>query len=221
MTQMSPTKPRKKAAILCARQFLIENSIQILPIDPFIIARKKGWGPVNCVSFAKQEGFKGKDPLSLLCGEDADILSVNGSYKIIYNPFIKSRERKRFTIAHEIGHIVLGHFRNDKLRLSRGALSDEEYDIIEKEADFFACEMLMPLPIVKTMGLQKAEEIQEVFRVSKQAALNRERDLEWWGHFKIADELGPELLRRFGSYIKQFFSRTSQTEKELNELLRE
>lgn len=213
MTQMIPTKPRKKTAILCARKFLIENSIQNLPIDPFIIARHKGWGPVNCISFAKQEGFKGKDPLSLLCGQDADILSVNGSYKIIYNPFIKSRERKRFTIAHEIGHIVLGHFRNDKLILSRGALSDEEYDVIEKEADFFAAEMLMPIPVVKKMGLQKAEEIQEVFRVSKQAALNREKDLKWWGYLKIADELGPELLKRFENCITQHFRRRTNQKK--------
>lgn len=212
MTPMIPTKPRKKTAILSARKFLLENRIQRLPIDPFYIARQKGWGPVNCVSLAKQEGYK--DPLSLLWGQDADILSVNGSYKIIYNPFIQSRERKRYTIAHEIGHIVLGHFRNDKLILSRGTLSDEEYDVIEKEADFFAAEMLMPIPVVKKMGLQKAEEIQEVFRVSKQAALNREKDLKWWGYLKIADELGPELLNRFENYITQHFRRRINQNKD-------
>lgn len=56
---------------------------------------------------------------------------------VLYNENIECVERKRFTIAHEIGHIVLGH---------------EGYSIInEKEADVFASQLLLPHCILERL----------------------------------------------------------------------
>lgn len=45
--------------------------------------------------------------------------------------------RRRFTLAHELGHIVLGHE-------SSIAAEDDERERLEREADAFASELLMP-----------------------------------------------------------------------------
>lgn len=58
------------------------------------------------------------------------------------------RVRQRFTLAHELGHIIipwhLGTFVDD-IDFSKGASSfDNQYENIEKEANRFASELLMP-----------------------------------------------------------------------------
>ena len=52
-------------------------------------------------------------------------------YYIYYNDIdrnIVSSNRYRWNIAHELGHVLLGHLRdNEKTRLTRPALPDDEY----------------------------------------------------------------------------------------------
>lgn len=56
---------------------------------------------------------------------------------ILYNEDIECVERKRFTIAHEIGHVVLRH---------------DGYSVInEKEADVFASQLLLPHCILERL----------------------------------------------------------------------
>ena len=50
---------------------------------------------------------------------------------ILYNEKIKSRGRVRWTIAHELGHLVLRHF-------SKGVIPPDVYAVYEKEANCFA-----------------------------------------------------------------------------------
>jgi Zn-dependent peptidase ImmA (M78 family) len=56
--------------------------------------------------------------------------------------------RRRFTIAHELGHYFIDHHRNKLSRgvsLSRGeGLTEEEYKRVEIEANHFAAHLLMP-----------------------------------------------------------------------------
>ena len=79
---------------------------------------------------------------------------------IFYNDEIESKERKRFTIAHEIGHIVLGH---------KGYS-----EVNEKEADAFAAQLLLPHCILEELikrGKNVTESyLTENFGLSKEAA---------------------------------------------------
>lgn len=79
---------------------------------------------------------------------------------IFYNDEIESKERKRFTIAHEIGHIVLRH---------KGYS-----EINEKEADTFAAQLLLPHCILEELirrGKNVTESyLTEKFGLSKEAA---------------------------------------------------
>jgi len=91
--------------------------------------------------------------------------------------------RKRFTLAHEIGHLLLG---KPGLRSSCG----EDRDL-ERACDTIASELLMPaneaVPFVKQLGRPSPEKLTAVasrFQVSLQAAAFRvHRDLRLWKCF--------------------------------------
>jgi Zn-dependent peptidase ImmA (M78 family) len=85
--------------------------------------------------------------------------------------------RKRFTIAHEIGHFVL---HPERCRPERGGAVNEAGRIEEREADTFAAELLMPDHLVREavreQGLDVAR-LADRFEVSRKAMLARLRHL--------------------------------------------
>lgn len=99
-------------------------------------------------------------------------------YKIFYlkwQPVV----RTRFTVAHEIWHIVLGHLDDkqvlvDKLHRNENFWWIDNPDIqdIEKEANDFAACLLMPKEniIAKWKELKNIPAIADYFSVSEQAA---------------------------------------------------
>ncbi|NCB27880.1 MAG: ImmA/IrrE family metallo-endopeptidase, partial [Bacteroidia bacterium] len=67
-----------------------------------------------------------------------------GKYIVYYNEK-KKKQRIRFTIAHEIGHIFLGHHEEyGKPILERGGVGQELYKRLENEANCFARNLLCP-----------------------------------------------------------------------------
>ncbi|HTU35263.1 MAG TPA: ImmA/IrrE family metallo-endopeptidase [Candidatus Acidoferrum sp.] len=91
--------------------------------------------------------------------------------------------RRRFTLAHEIGHLLLG---KPGLRSSCGR--DQE---LEKKCDAIASELLMPsdeaIPFIESLGKPSPEKLRAIasrFDVSLQAAAFRvHRDLGLWKCF--------------------------------------
>lgn len=76
---------------------------------------------------------------------DETVIGVNKSH---------GKQRKRFTIAHELGHMLLHDF--DDLHVDRGfgvklrnRVSSEGTDLEEKEANLFAAELLMPKDFIE------------------------------------------------------------------------
>lgn len=94
--------------------------------------------------------------------------------------------RIRWTKAHELGHIVLGHF--DQLSCDSSCRLDDRD--LESEADYFAAVLLCPMPLFKTFGISSPGEIQTQFGLSKEASINRWNDYLKWqhGHKKTAFE---------------------------------
>ena len=85
-----------------------------------------------------------------------------GKFYIIYNEKDNLQER-RFTAAHEIGHILLGH-------LFSNPTSQQEKEIREQEADIFATFLLAPVCVIQALKLQTPEEIQLVCNIPYQYA---------------------------------------------------
>lgn len=87
----------------------------------------------------------------------------------------RCRVRKRFTIAHEIGHAVLNHF---SISFSDGkGLDDSSWQ--ERQANAFAAELLMPKNVLIAKGPMTPEQIGLFCRVSLEAATIRVRQLGW------------------------------------------
>ncbi len=85
--------------------------------------------------------------------------------------------RARFTVAHELGHLFLGHPGNQpRVRVDKGvdvALADPQ---LEKEANIFASEFLMPSDLVDSS--MSTGEISRRFQVSLEAAARRGSELK-------------------------------------------
>lgn len=75
--------------------------------------------------------------------------------------------RCRFTIAHELGHILLGHPTRDGYH---ARTIDKDRPQIESEADMFASRLLAPACILWGLNLHTAEEIAKVCNISIAAA---------------------------------------------------
>lgn len=121
---------------------------------------------------------------------------------ILYNADMNSG-RVRWTIAHEIGHICLGHL--EAIEGTEIAYTESRgfYDQFESEADYFAWNLLAPLPIMRAMGIRDVAGIKLTYGLSNQAAaLQYDRYTKWCrSHVKTAWENG--MLRAFRSkYIQ-------------------
>ena len=72
--------------------------------------------------------------------------------------------RLRWTTAHEIGHILAGHF--TELGVSRLPKTK----LLEREADYFAASFLAPLAMIYELRISNPQELQKQFGLSRTAA---------------------------------------------------
>lgn len=120
-----------------------------LPIDPYVIAADVGLF------------------VSDLPHEERDVSGGLEGDTIYINP-TDPRTRKRFAVAHELGHFVLGHgqsFRDPAENFSYGNQNQKE-----AQANEFAVELLMPEVAIKHFvvykGITDAELLADRFDVS-------------------------------------------------------
>lgn len=199
-----PRQADKNKAIRTAREFIFNHGICWLPVDPFTVYEKQGW---FLLSWREAREILGnRDPLFLKkTGADArtSILRGTNDFLTVYDSSVTPKTRIRWTLAHEIGHIIMGHLHCYKeTSISRGGLTPKKYKVLEDEADFFAAELLQPMTLVKALGCRTQKEVMQVFNVSRKAAANRLTDLEWWGKKYIATEADYLMHQQFRFYLK-------------------
>lgn len=143
-----------------------------------------------------------------LYGEDGYTLFIKNKkkYKICIESFSMA-ERKRFTTAHELGHIALRHFE----KYSHKPLTDYEEYILDKEADMFAGEILMPLEYMVDYYDWSIEGLTCRFHVSKEAAKVRLHILKHDSLFlkKINNKnhsTSWSKLKEFNSIVENFYT---------------
>ena len=127
--------------------------------------------------------------------------SSENDYLIAYNDTIPNEGQKRFTIAHELGHFFLKHDEVCSQPLSivtekLGFVSDEEYEIDEKEANYFAKRLLAPIPLIldisKMIGAIDIFTMADIFNISWTAAeyiIDNMNNLKKYGFYPIDYEL--------------------------------
>ncbi len=139
------------------------------------------------------------EDIAVLCKSNSGATHLepeSDRYLILYNASMNAG-RVRWTIAHEIGHICLGHLETIEEANIAYTEHREFFDQFEGEADLFAWNLLAPLPIMREMGIRSAEETKVVYGLSAQAAaLQYDRYIKWCrSHIKTAWENG--MLRAF------------------------
>lgn len=150
-----------------AYKTIISLKLDRLPIDPLMILKKCRHTAVHTYDevlpyFGVSDGHFLND--LILEGIDAFTIRKDAgdhvSYELLYNSHANKR-RMRFTLAHELGHILLQHHREELWE--------------DKEADYFAAQLLAPRPVFNVLAVRgfdtsNPELIALTFNLSKAAA---------------------------------------------------
>lgn len=137
--------------------FISENKLFEYPVDLFSICKMYGWK----IKFYNKNNNKELFEIST----DGFVVQNNNKYIIFLNKDMLL-SRQRFTIAHEIGHIILGHHNLDGYNLIANNGLDTD---VEQEANMFARLILCPPQITRYLP-KNANCISNLFKVSKQMA---------------------------------------------------
>ena len=153
MTQFTPAQIEEQASQLLKKYPGLE-----FPVNVIHIANNLGY---ECKIFHGDAKMKN---ISGVVDYDNKQININDS---------ESPCRKRFTIAHEIGHIIL-HPGENRIDF-RTQPSDRPFDVKEFEANEFAGCLLMPRDIFSQKYLHSSflKEVCDFFGVSEQALLVR------------------------------------------------
>lgn len=146
-----------------AHQTLIEHGMLCIPVDPVVIANRLGIRVSNAV-FSE----------SSLSG----MIAQRGDRKSMLVNDGDTIERKRFTIAHELGHCLLhleteGEFVDSTMDLFRTEHGDSQGDEYRKEveANQFAAALLMDAQLVRELWHECRDPVRmaKIFMVSESA----------------------------------------------------
>lgn len=143
--------PDYKAATNAAYKLIAERDLFSVQTNVFAIAEQLD----NCRVFSYGlTNFCFDTPLEVLLANSEYGFSIKKKDKrIIYFNEKMPLACIRFTLAHEIGHAVLGH--------------QDEHDLsAEKEANCFARNLLCPLPIANALEVATEEDYISVFNIS-------------------------------------------------------
>lgn len=168
------------------------------PVEPSaIVSHNSQIKFISYEKYSKDMGVSIRDLISI-CESYAGCTFYEQStkrYLILYNtnPYRTVPGRIRWTKAHELGHIVLGHFDHLSCNSSR-KLSDKE---LESEADYFAANLLCPMPLFKTFDVSSPAQIQSQFGLSKEASINRWNDYLEWQHWHKKTAFESDIVRLY------------------------
>lgn len=182
------------------------------------IARDKSWEvlieckihtlPLNLPQIAKYYNItiiKYSESNDKTLNGDGFSTIVNGRLVIYYNDIDSSITRQRFTIAHELGHCLLGHVKENIRTFRYNSETDKYKNPKEMQANVFARDILMPATILHSLGISSADEIANICNVSMQSAeirFNRLMELNKRGMYN-KHPLERQVFNNFKDYINR------------------
>ena len=150
-----------------AWRLLIKNHISELPIDVRKICKSE-----KIRVFTYERGKKLIESLGIT--EHTKENDAFSFARVIFYNDETSPERQRFSIAHELGHILLHS--PDGATVYNREISPND-DPKESEANVFASRLLAPLCVLHFLGVNSPEEISRMCAISKPASEIRYRRL--------------------------------------------
>lgn len=180
-----------------AWQFIIDNQVSELPLQLLTICRNNDY---RLLLDSKGIYLKEDD-------RGATFLK-DGKWQIVLNVG-DSIQARRYTLAHELGHIFLGHPLRDgkfgrSFGIQRTPKTPEEY-----QAERFAIDILAPSCVLYGLNLHTAEEISKVCNISMRSAeIRAERmKLLYQRNMFLSHPLEREVFKQFSKFMenKQIF----------------
>lgn len=188
MNKVKPVRVRAAFAKATARFFLHELGITQFPINARKIVQKLA--RLYYFSDDTEEGFTTYQPAE--------------GYKVYINICLPDG-RINWTYTHELAHIVLKHFQT----YDCNSLNDQELSILDREANIFVREFLMPEKLVRMYAIPPVSvpaigSLKEKFDVSWEAMINRldelgiqnkaltQKMLAEWRHCKPLETVNPK-----------------------------
>ena len=120
-----------------AREVMLRTELHSLPINPFYVCEKLNilvipYSEMRTDGLFERIGLDPTDNVDGFCYKDD-----SNHFVIFYDDARTPKERINFTIAHELGHIVLGHLKNVTMRPRY--MTNRRNDPREREADRRFC----------------------------------------------------------------------------------
>ncbi len=210
MLKNAPEKPRRDLVKKAARAFLLSSQQDSLPIDVDAL-----YTPGKYLLFEAEKAEEIANmsiPIDFWNNETADAFTCfyNGLYITIYKNKGRTAQRVRFSKAHELGHIVLKHFTEFEQPDSYSIHKSKTYQVLEREADMFAAELLAPTPVLKKLNMFDVDHIQSLCDISSAVSDITISDMNQDLNVSEADKNA--VLRRFHRYIftKEYNSRLTE-----------
>ncbi len=188
MSNQIPSRPRFNYAEEKARQVLLYCNVSTMPVDVRSLIKSSNKCIIKRYSKLIERYSFSKQDLVDEFGDDGAILYDARKvkpYTIVYNDVDKPSTRITWTLAHELGHLVLKHHIDfDETKLSRGGLTDDEYKVLDVEADAFAAELLAPIMVAISANWDSKVALMQHCGLSAVAARNRSRSIRKVINFK-------------------------------------
>lgn len=165
-------------------KLLVDLEIRELPVKPGAICKALG------IPIKFYTPTDNNDGMSFIAGQVPTILVSNKA----------PLPRQRFTAAHELGHILLGHVGRYEL-VNREP--DPKDNPIEQAANVFASRLLAPACVLWGCGAKTPEQIAALCDISHQAAQFRAQRMEllYQRNKFLLSPLEQQVYRQFADYI--------------------
>ena len=169
-----------------AWEILLREEVRELPVMVGNLCRKMG---IKVNYYIPTDDNDGKSTV------------IGGEPRILVSSLC-SKERQRFTAAHELGHILLGHARELVIANREPSSNDSP---VEHAANVFASRLLAPACVLWALNARTAEEIAALCQISLQSAQFRAKRMELLyerGKF-LASPLERKVYEQFLPYIME------------------
>lgn len=171
-------------------QALIDNKIDCLPVDIVQVVQNNGI-----------RLLKNSQATELRSGEAGISVFDGTQWFIIYDDLLPFG-RKRFTVAHELGHIFLGHplVAGFHARTTEGKLPQTE-----NEANIFASRFLAPACVLWGLNVHTAADISRICEISLEAAGIRAKRMEelYKRNMFLTSPLERQVYSQFKAFVEQ------------------
>ncbi len=150
-----------------AARILLNSGLTRLPVDLKRIAESND---IKIVDYESCAACYDTDPQKMYSDISLYGFSfmTDGRYVCAINEKACGKKRRRWTLAHELAHILLGHISGVHTAFSPD---------MEQEADRLAAQLLAPLAVLHFCGVSSAAEIARLCGISEQAAGFRYEEL--------------------------------------------